>query len=125
MTTEVKTELGNCSNCGVSVRENTFFCYNCGHRVADLPENGATDINEAEARTALAEVKEKIEDDEKEVRDLETAAKERKRSRATKRKRTDVVWVPEPGMSNAFTILISLLIATLVFSMIFLMVLWK
>lgn len=125
MSATVEKALGECGNCGMAVRENTFFCYNCGHKVAELPENGSLTVDEVEARTALAEITEKIHEDEKEVRDLESAARERKRSRSTKRKKTEIVWTPASNRSNLFLVVVSLLIAVMVFSAIFVMVLWK
>ncbi|MBX3292790.1 MAG: zinc ribbon domain-containing protein [Acidobacteria bacterium] len=125
MAATVEKALGECGNCGMAVRENTFFCYNCGHKVGELSENGSVSVDEDEARTAIAEIAEKIHEDEKEVRGLESAAKERKRSRATKRKKTEVVWSPAASPTNLFVVLVSLLIAALVFSVIFVMVLWK
>lgn len=125
MAATVEKALGECGNCGMAVRENTFFCYNCGHKVAESPENGSVSVDEDEARNALAEIAEKIDENEKEVRDLESAAEERKRSRASKRKRTEIIWSPAESPSNLFVALVSLLIAILVFSVIFVMVLWN
>jgi hypothetical protein len=123
MDTAAKTGLGECSNCGAAVRENTFFCYNCGQKIASDEENKTVD--ESEARAALSAIAEKIEEDEKGSKDLEAAAKERKRSRATKRKKTEIIWEPEPVRSNIFIAAATVLIALLAFLIVFLMVIWK
>jgi uncharacterized membrane protein YvbJ len=115
--------LGECSNCGAAVRENTFFCYNCGQKIAADVDKKTVD--ESEARAALSAIAEKIEEDEKGSKCLEAAAKERKRSRATKRKKTEIIWEPEPGRSNIFIAAVTILIALLAFVTVFMMVIWK
>ncbi len=60
MSKKSKRKKAICEECGVRARENTLYCYNCGHRIA-----GATDdpVTEAPADTRPAEVKSEPEND--------------------------------------------------------------
>jgi ethanolamine utilization protein EutM len=73
-----------CAKCGVAVRENTSFCYNCGSPVVKVQGkpatavNGATVETSAETKAALDDLAKKFAIDEEADEKLAKAAAERK-----------------------------------------------
>ena len=101
--TKVKKDI--CEECGVDVRENTAFCYNCGSRVAELPVEQAPDTNGAgpkvdlETQAALKDLAEKFKIDEEADNKLARAAAERKKARISQRRSNEYTWEPTEGAS--------------------------
>ncbi|MGB4990961.1 MAG: zinc-ribbon domain-containing protein, partial [Pyrinomonadaceae bacterium] len=51
--TEAILEKAVCEQCGVAVRENTLFCYNCGSSVSNDPvDNAATGVADNDSGVA-------------------------------------------------------------------------
>lgn len=50
---KARTREKTCSKCGVDIRANTAFCYNCGNR---LPESGSTSPKQAAGDNGAAEM---------------------------------------------------------------------
>ena len=133
---ETTIEKTVCENCGVDVRENTLFCYNCGGRVADIPESApsvntdpnGTDEKEIadETRAALDELSQKFKDEDAEETDkLAAAAAERRKARVRPRKKREIVWEPADATPDRLFILITLLICAMTAAIVFLTVYWK
>jgi hypothetical protein len=133
---ETTIEKAVCENCGVAVRENTVFCYNCGGRVADLPEPvspadnvaGEPDGKETsdETRAALDDLAQKLKEDDAQGSDkLAAAAAERRKARIRPRKKKEIVWEPIDEAPDRLFILITLLICIIAAAIVFLTVYWK
>lgn len=114
---EAVLEKEVCSKCGVDVRENTTFCYNCGNKVATEPEGGSSANGDAVETAVIADAKES---DEKK---LSRAADERRKARVNQRRSNEYVW--EPGGDFRLTLLVALLIAAAAGAAVFLTVFWK
>lgn len=113
-----------CEKCGVDVRENTYFCYNCGTKIGDSKQPAGTvnaddpeyvdvasepvekpdvlnsvpasgKIN-TKGREALEDLAERIKLDDKpdDGEAIARAAAKRKQSRNAKRKGIEYVWEP-------------------------------
>jgi hypothetical protein len=113
-------EKENCEKCGVDVRENTQFCYNCGtprenfaEVVADSsePVNG----NEADVETKAAleglAAKFKVADDTTDNEKLAQAADERRKARVVKRQPKQFVWEPADDISGLGILLFAIFVA--------------
>ena len=116
-----------CAKCGVDVREDTQFCYNCGGPVAAdpgtdspvAPESGtdATTTNgeetpaSDETQAALDDLAEKLRapdaDDAPEGDKLAIAAAARKKARVTKRQTKKVRWEPREDDLSAGLVLMA------------------
>ena len=112
-----------CGECGADVRENTYFCYNCGQSVVDSSSQESTlteeDLSsESEARpvekpdilleppvspkvnskgkAALDRLAEQLSSDREpaEEKRIAEAAARRKRSRSIKKKGSEYTWEP-------------------------------
>lgn len=108
-----------CEKCGVTVRENTLFCYNCGGPVADdgADENGpeqgepVTDVD-AKSRAALDDLAERLKVDElADEGKLARAASERRQARVSHRRSREYAWEPRDDDSNRFVVLFAVAIA--------------
>ena len=85
-----------CATCGVDIRENTQFCYNCGSKlevVAPLDTNGAAVVVD-NTKAALDDLADKLSNGDSEEDKLAKAATERKKARVTHRKRLEYKWEP-------------------------------
>jgi hypothetical protein len=134
---ETILEKTTCQSCGVDVREDTAFCYNCGKRVAPLtnevpvaasgPNGGAEEAAIEKPDSDLQMDLErmfgtgKIPSDDK----LAIAAAERKKARMSQRKPRKPVWVSADESSNLLYVLITLLITTIAAAIVFLTVYLK
>jgi predicted amidophosphoribosyltransferase len=120
-----------CRECGVDVRENTTFCYNCGSRVAELPaatvpeSNGSEPEVDAETRAALDDLAEKFKIDEEADNRLAKAAAERKKARLSQRRSNEYTWAPVEDRSSGLILLVALLITVITAVIVFLTVVWR
>ncbi|MBP7415401.1 MAG: zinc ribbon domain-containing protein [Pyrinomonadaceae bacterium] len=113
---EVVLKKEVCSKCGVDVRENTLFCYNCGNQVAKEPNDEAVSNGDG---SVTAKAVTKAADEKKRSR----AAEERRKARVSQRRSNEYVW--EPGGDFRLTFLIAVLITVAVAAAVFLTVYWK
>jgi predicted amidophosphoribosyltransferase len=133
---EATLEKAICDNCGVDVRENTQFCYNCGksvvgdvdeaqHTTADSNGTGEPEMSE-DARSALDDLALKLKAEDKDNAELlAQAAAERKKARVKPRRKNEVVWESVEDGSDRIFILTTLLICTIAAAIVFIMVFWK
>ena len=121
-----------CDNCGVDVRENTLFCYNCGSPVIEP----APPAIEESSQNAGAEpgLHAKSGDLAKQIRiepptEAETkrakAAAERKKARTNSRSRRQIVWEPAEDTPDRLLLLVSLLISIVAGVIVVMTILWK
>src|SRR5580765_3075305 len=126
-------EKVTCEKCDAPVRENTAFCYNCGHRVTQLIEpaeaselNGSEPDARARTKAALDEMTARFRTDEVEHDNkLAQAAAERKKSRVSQRRPKEFAWQPEEDSSSRLIIVLAVLITVATAVVVFLAVLWK
>lgn len=141
---EVVIEKAICESCGADVRENTFFCYNCGSRVAgDVEEPLKKDDGQpvesseaqkedsahsngtsTEAQAALEDLAKRFEIDPEEDGRLAKAAAQRKKARIKSRK-AEYRWEPGGGPSEVVLLLIALVVTAITALVVFLTVYWK
>jgi hypothetical protein len=123
-------EKAVCDNCGVDIRENTLFCYNCGSRVAE-PEPAAKAesglVTKADTGTKVADLGEqiRIEPPTEEEKKRAKAAAERKKARINSRKRPEVVWEPADDEPDRLLLLIAVLIAITAGVVVMITILWR
>lgn len=132
---EAMIEKETCGKCGVDVRENTSFCYNCGARVSseepveEISEssNGKPETAEvdAETRAALDDLAEKFRIDPEEDHRLAKAAEERRKARVRQRKSAQYTWEPDEGGRNLLLIAITAVIVFFAGMIVLLTVYWK
>lgn len=135
------TENRICGKCGVEVRPNSMFCYNCGGNVTDAPpvletvrktdnlngiDNPAqtskltmpTVAVEPETAKEIAEVKTEsklVEEPEKiEEPKLKSAATMRRQAKSFQKKKVEVVWEEPTGDSLPRLLLVTLLLLVFV-----------
>lgn len=119
-----------CGFCGVEVRPETAFCFNCGKPVAQLSAETIEDESYLEAipkpegrsEAALANLAEKLDRDREEGEKLAKAAAERKRSRSEKKTRKIEVWAEPENESIGPAVVATVGILILSLLVIFLMV---
>lgn len=108
------TKEHKCAKCGVDVRDDTQFCYNCGEPTAAAEPNGKGDELDPKAKAALDDLAEKLKGDDPAKNDqLAKAADERRRSRVEKRKPRSYRWEAIPDSSMTLVIIAAAVIATL------------
>lgn len=121
MMTEAVLEKEVCMSCGADVRDGTYYCYACGKPVVTEPDNPES-VNASDTATI---VDDQIGPKEEKTAKLTTAANERKKSRAGRRKPKQVVW-EEPGdSSNRIFVVFSLLIFIIAVAVVYLTVFTK
>ncbi len=125
-----------CEKCGVDVRENTLFCYNCGSPVNE-PEPDPVEKPEVElepadekkskAKAALDDLAKriKIEPPTDEEKKLALAAAERKKARNMPRKPRDITWEPIEDAPDRILLLISVLVTVIAGAVVVMTVFWK
>lgn len=134
---ETTLEKETCESCGVDVRKDTLFCYNCGKPVAIRPTG--EDITAIETKgTNLAvnpaaanldpddELARLFRVDDVPVADkLAKAAAERRKARVFLRKPRNVVWELADESSDRWFVLITLLITAMAAGIVFVAVYLK
>lgn len=128
--TEAAIEKEKCSNCGVDVRENTVFCYNCGSPVLDTegtePSERKVALDpDADQKAALDELAKKFRIDEEEDDRLAKAAAERRKLRVSNRKMVEYRWEPVDDSSGIWLMLLAIVVAAVAGIIVFLAVFWR
>lgn len=128
---EAVAEKAICENCGVEVRENTSFCYNCGISVVPEPlpeefglQDEAEDVD-PQTKAALDDLAERLKKGEEDDEKLAKAAAERRKARVKQRKPKEYTWEPEEegvGIKMLVAIGAIILISGVI---VFLLVFWK
>lgn len=116
---EVVLEKEVCGKCGVDVRENTLFCYNCGNQVASDSKDDPSSNGDGSEAAVATKPDAKAAGEKK----LSRAAEERRKARVSQRKSNEYVW--EPGGDFRLTFLVAILITVVAGAVVFLTVLWK
>ena len=129
---EATLEKVVCEKCGVDIRENTQFCYNCGSSVNADPDADLSSLadsigsqTDAETQAALADLAEKFKIDDDADDKMAKAAAERKRARVSPRKSKEFVWEPKDEASGRLVFLIALLITVIAAAIVFVAVFWR
>lgn len=124
-------EKAVCDSCGVDVRKNTLFCYNCGSKVGSI-ETSITeteDLNEGKTDSGVKAGDQsqhlKIEPPAEADKKRAMAAAERRKARISPGKRRQVVWEPAENAPDRTLLLVSFLIAIIAGSIVIVTVLWK
>lgn len=123
---EAVVEKQVCDKCGVDVRENTAFCYNCGASVVpsggDIADSNGVDDK---ARAALDDLASKFKIDEEEDGQLAKAAAERRKARVSNRKSVQYEWQAAGESPDLLLILLTVSIVALAAGAVALTVFWK
>jgi uncharacterized Zn finger protein (UPF0148 family) len=131
---EATIEKPACGNCGVDVRENTLFCYNCGSRVVEdksvespltVETNGLRSGNASKAQAALDDLANRLKNDELAGDKLAKAAAERRKARVRRRKSKEVVWEPNDDLSAGLILLLAVIITAITACIVFLVIIWR
>lgn len=127
---EAVAEKQVCAKCGVDVRENTAFCYNCGASVLPSVEevtlaNGAADDVDDRTRAALDDLAEKFKIDPEEDDRLAKAAAERRQARVSNRKTARYEWQPTDDSPSLVFVVLTVVIVGFAALVVALTVLWK
>lgn len=123
---EAVAEKEVCEECGVDVRENTAFCYNCGASVGEvLASNGAAAEKSDETKAALDELAERFKIDGEEDDRLAKAAAERRKARVSNRKSLNYEWQPDDDSPNLLFIVLTVVIAVVAALAVVLTAVWK
>lgn len=127
-----KVKKAICKKCGVDVRDNTAFCYNCGNPVTEITPDSQSALSGSEAevdpetKSALDDLAERLSLDGSAENDkLAKAAAERKKARVSQRKSKEFVWEPTDDSSSRSVVLLSVLITAIAAGIVFLTVMWK
>ena len=147
-------EKAICEECGVDVRENTYFCYNCGNSVVGLSsadekpaEDGGLDDIEAlpvekpnilpelhpsdqinsKGKAALESLAHqiKIERESGDDSSIARAAARRRRARSVRRKGSEYVWEPVEDLPGRPLMLLVGVIVLLAGLAVTMTVIWK
>lgn len=115
METTTSSDLGKCGACGVAVRPNTFYCYNCGTKIVKPAAAESNDMNGSKASEVSGEAEAASLVENRGEPAVESAKTRRRRPRPTTSVRIyEAVWVPEAPRSNIFVIAVSLFVAMIV-----------
>ena len=122
-----------CEKCGVDVRDNTQFCYNCGSSVSVPQPTNEVETGETadpaavsgETQAALDDLAARLKIEEPTEEKLARAADERKKARVERRKPKDYTWVPMEETSTIRLLATAILIAVLVGVVVLFGVWWR
>lgn len=120
-----------CTACGVDVRPNSMFCYNCGGAVFENAENETENVNKYQTslldeklipkQTEKVEPEIELESDKnpksktnlQEEAKLKTAAAMRRKAKTTQNKTTEIIW-EEPESNSSLPLILTALIFTII-----------
>jgi len=123
---EAVAEKQVCEECGVDVRENTAFCYNCGSSVGEvLASNDVAAENSDETKAALDDLAKRFKIDEEEDDRLAKAAAERRKARVSNRKSLKYEWQPTDDSPDFLFIGLTIVIAVVAGLAVILTAVWK
>lgn len=103
---EIKTEKQICRTCGVDVRPDTLFCYNCGSAVGNFPTVKDKLLEEEQFAGRESE---KISAAAKETK-LTSAASLRQKKNSAPKKTVEVVWEEPQSASNVWFLVVAFLL---------------
>ena len=114
-----------CGKCGVDVRDDTLFCYNCGASLAAEPSklNGAR--KNAASSTALDDLAAKLRTPDRGAGEAPVKASSTRRPRVVGVKGNKVIWEPATEASGMGLLVGSLAVAFVTFAIVFLLIIWK
>lgn len=123
---EAAVEKAVCGKCGVDIRDDTLFCYNCGNRVAPAPVSEPAKANGNANRAAASKA---LDDVSAKLNSSGAALSARPRPSRSRRARvtgtTRVVWEPTPAASGTGVLVGSLVVAFVTFVIVFFTIIWK
>lgn len=122
---EAVAEKQVCEKCGVDVRENTAFCYNCGANIAESVSNGAATETGDETKAALNDLAERFKIDEEEDDRLAKAAAERRKARVSNRKSLKYEWQPTDDSPDFLFVVLTIVIVLIAGLAVLLTAVWK
>jgi len=143
---ETTIENRICQTCGVEVRPNTLFCYNCGKSVAleivqDLPqkgdvsnvgfqENNAQGQENGSGQTQATVVRDTIDKPipkpiPGEEPKLRSAAAMRRKSKSLQPKQVEIIWEEHENAPNIWFILAAVLLTLFAFGVLYLTTYYK
>jgi hypothetical protein len=136
-----------CEKCGVDVRENTQFCYNCGNprnsgefivesgshtgpeappadEPLDREANG--NISDPGTKAALDDLAAKFNSDEADAdKKLALAAEQRRKARVVRRNPREYKWEPADDMAPTRILVAAVLVAVIAGIVVLITVLWR
>jgi len=126
---EMAKDKPSCRECGMDVRADTVFCYNCGSRLADLDAETVSDLpveagDNAEG-AALADLTDRLRIEEPAPGKIAQATAERKRARFRGRTPAEYTWEPVDDASSRIPFLLAVLITAISAGIVFLAVVWR
>lgn len=122
-----------CKACGVDIRPNSSFCYNCGSSIS-AEKNGNTEVSDVWLRENIAEEKPQVEKVEKKEAEsvkpnvvlkesesekaaalsedgkLKSAAAMRRKAKSYQQKQVEIVWEEAENSSNVKLIIAAILL---------------
>jgi len=119
-------EKAVCETCGVDVRENTLFCYNCGSKlevIAPIDTNGSA-VVDYNTKAALDDLADKLSHGSESDDELAKAATMRKKARVTQRKRLEYRWEPRDD-SPVLPLVFAAIIFVAAFFVVILLAVWR
>lgn len=128
---EAVAEKQVCDNCGVGVRDNTAFCYNCGNAIGAISSDGAlhtsngAPMKDPETQAALDDLAALFKIDEAEDDKLAKAAAERRRARVTGKKTGRYKWEPVDDAPGLLFYLVTAAVVLIVLIVVLLTAIWK
>ena len=131
--TDTIVEKEVCEQCGVDVRDNTQFCYNCGTARTSERTDGETEViasngtsSDSETQAALDDLAAKFKidepsDDEK----LAQAAEQRRKARVVRRQPKQFIWEPADEMSATWILILAIIVAAAVGLIVLITIFWR
>jgi hypothetical protein len=108
---EIEVQEPVCGKCGVEVRPDTAFCYNCGASITG--ESKAVSNGQNVSAPVSNGASARVEDRRPEPPKYESAAGLRKRSKRETRKPVEVTWEPETESPNLTFVIASVCLLVL------------
>ncbi len=126
---EIAVEKKVCDKCGVDVRDDTLFCYNCGNRVASETEPAPAKLNgtvkNSESSRALDDLAAKLRSSDRAGAGTTAIAAKTRRSRISGVKGSIEVWEPASSAAGTGLLVGSLVVAFITLVIVFFTVVWK
>jgi len=133
---EISVENQTCKKCGVDIRPNTLFCYNCGASVAPEEMNGnrpsSADFQNKSVKEKKASKIKSRTVSKKHIKDLEqtasfettkfkSAASLRQKSKPAQKKSIEVIWEEPENAPNVWFLAVAFLLTLFAVGILFAM----